>query len=318
MIFRRDEEKIKPGIRSVKRTSLSELFIRQHLRAVTRSLPAAQRGNADSLHQARVASRRLREALPIVAKGTRGRKLEREERRLTRALGPVRELDVALMMLDELEGSASASRVPRRAIATLRHVIGEERRLLHRDMCRRISEVDLGKLQARAIAAARKKGPKRARGRIADPARLAEAEQRAARRALALRAGIENASGIYLPDRLHEVRIAIKKLRYAMELTRELSGSRAVARIRALKKAQDLLGRMHDLEVLIAHTRGVQGASRVPTLRVSGHLDQLVRHLERECRRLHGEYIASRRTLLSICDDVEKTGKRTAAAASAV
>ena len=65
---------------------------------------------------------------------------------------------------------------------------------------------------------------------------------------------VENAAGLYLPDRLHEVRIAVKKLRYALEITKELSGSRATASILALKRAQDLLGRMHDLEVLIART----------------------------------------------------------------
>ena len=263
----------------------------------------------------------MREALPVVAKGARGRKLERMVRRLTRALGPVRELDVALMMLDELEGSAPALGVPRSAITTLRQVIGEERRLLHQDMCRRISEVDLDKLEARAIAAARKKrstrSPKQSRGRAADRARLATAEERGARRAVALRAAIENASSIYLPDRLHEVRIAIKKLRYAMELSRELSGSRAEARIRALRDAQDLLGRMHDLEVLIARTRAIQGASHVPNLRVSGHLDQLVRHLEHECRQLHGRYTASRRKLLSICEYVEQAAERAAGAVSA-
>ena len=78
---------------------------------------------------------------------------------------------------------------------------------------------------------------------------------RAARRAEGLRAAIENAAGIYLPDRLHEVRIAVKKLRYALEIARDLSGSRATARIRTLKRVQDLLGRMHDLEMLIARTR---------------------------------------------------------------
>src|SRR3712207_6954937 len=50
--------------------------------------------------------------------------------------------------------------------------------------------------------------------------------------------------------RSHEVRIAVKKLRYALELVRELSGSRATAHLRTLKKVQDLLGRMHDFEIL--------------------------------------------------------------------
>ena len=65
----------------------------------------------------------------------------------------------------------------------------------------------------------------------------------------------------------------------------------------ALKRAQDLLGRMHDLEVLIARTRAVQGSPQAPNLRLSGDLDQLVRRLEMECRLLHGHYMASRAQL---------------------
>ena len=49
----------------------------------------------EAVHQARVASRRLREVLPIVlAPGGRTERLRRTVRRLTRTLGPVRELDV--------------------------------------------------------------------------------------------------------------------------------------------------------------------------------------------------------------------------------
>jgi hypothetical protein len=64
-----------------------------------------------------------------------------------------------------------------------------------------------------------------------------------------------------------------------------------------LKRAQDLLGRIHDLEVLIARTRAIQGSSNAPTLRVSADMDLLVRRLETECRRLHGRYIAMRAPL---------------------
>jgi CHAD domain-containing protein len=248
-----------------------------------------------------------------VAPGARGRKLEKSVRRLTRALGPVRELDVALLMLDELE---RIDDVPKPAVAKLRQVVNEERRLLHETMCRRLDKVDLDKLRARALAAGRKRAEP-ARTGVADAKRLAAAEQRAARRAAVLRAAMENASSIYLADRLHEVRIAIKKLRYAMEIARELRRSHATARIRLLKQAQDLLGRMHDLEVLIARTRAVQGASSAPNLRVSAHLDRLVRRLETECRQLHGQYMASRHKLLALCDHVEHAADRQAGTASA-
>jgi CHAD domain-containing protein len=102
-----------------------------------------------------------------------------------------------------------------------------------------------------------------------------------------------------------------------MEIARELRRSKATARIRTLKAAQDLLGRMHDLEVLIARTRAVQGAASAPNLRVSAHLDRLVRRLENECRQLHGQYMASRNKLFAICDQVEHVVERRGGAASA-
>jgi CHAD domain-containing protein len=277
------------------RSAPSELLIRQRLRALEKNLPAAAKGNVDALHQARVASRRIREALPLVSAGSRGRRLERQMRKITQALGPVRELDVALQILDEMEHSGEVSRS---ALSRLRQAVSRERQLLYVDMKRRLDGWNLEKVRKRALGAARRSG---ARG-VRDPKRLARAQQRAARRAERLRMAIENAAGIYLPDRLHDVRIAVKKLRYAMELVRELSGSRAQAKLRTLKNSQDLLGRIRDLEVLIARIRGVQGAAGAPNLKLSAELDRLVRRFENDCRQLHGQYMSSRQTLLAICD----------------
>jgi CHAD domain-containing protein len=274
----------------------SELLIRQRLRALEKNLPAAASGNRDALHQARVATRRMREALPLLVPGDRARRLERQMRKITQALGPVRELDVALQILDEIEASGEASHA---AVSRLRQAVARERQSLHDDMRRRIEDTDLDKLRKRALGAARRCAVGTTRR---DPVRIGRARQRAARRAERLQVAIENASTIYLPDRLHDVRIAVKKLRYALELVRELSGSRAMARLKVLKKAQALLGRMHDLEVLIARTRAVQGSPGGPPLKLSGELDRLVRRFETECRQLHGHYMASRRALLETCE----------------
>jgi CHAD domain-containing protein len=124
---------------------------------------------------------------------------------------------------------------------------------------------------------------------------------------------MDAAGAMYLPDRLHQVRIAVKKLRYALEIARDLSGSRAEVRIRFLKRVQDLLGRMHDLEILIARTRGLQAAD-VRDLKVSSDLDLLVRRLETEARQLHGQYINTRRNLLEICNRVVATAETQRAA----
>jgi CHAD domain-containing protein len=294
----------------MRRAPASDLLIRQRLTALSRALPAAQQGDARSLHQARVASRRLREALPLVASGDRRRRLERKVRGITRALGPVRELDVALQILDELE----TSDVPRPAVRRLRQAVLDERRSLHRDMLRRLDRCDLDKLAKKAIAAARQQD-ERATAKRATPRRAAAAKVRVARRAEALSEAMATAAGLYLPDRLHEVRIAVKKLRYALEVWGAVSKARVATQIRTLKQAQELLGRMHDLEVLIARTRGVQGSSKAPSLKLSGELDTLVRRLETECRELHGHYITSRRSLQTLCDRVAAASPRRAAAA---
>src|SRR5262245_59462368 len=91
--------------RTASRTSPSELLIRQRLAALSRTLPGARKGDVHAVHQARVATRRIREALPLIAQGRSGKSLRKSVRKLTRVLGPVRELDVALLNLDQLRTS---------------------------------------------------------------------------------------------------------------------------------------------------------------------------------------------------------------------
>ncbi|MEY4636087.1 MAG: hypothetical protein RJA55_1885 [Acidobacteriota bacterium] len=89
---------------------------------------------------------------------------------------------------------------------------------------------------------------------------VAHAVAQAGKRACRLRATITRAGGRYLAERLHRVRIEAKKLRYALEIQRELARSRSRLHLNRLKTPQDLLGRMHDLEILIDNTRAVQAS----------------------------------------------------------
>jgi CHAD domain-containing protein len=289
----------------------SELMIRQRLLALSRTLPSARNGEPEGIHQARVATRRMREALPLVTRGSKGRKLKKTVTRLTRALGRVRELDVALINLDEVIADGA---MHMEGIDLLRANLEEERQRLYTDMAERIERVDLDRLQRKALAAAARYAA--SEGEADAARRLRAVIKRAARRAIALQAAIDNAGGIYLPDRLHEVRIAVKKLRYVLEIARELSRSRASARIRMLKTVQDLLGRMHDLEMLIMRIRALQGSDRAPTLKVSADLDRLVRRLEMECRQLHVRYMGLKKKLLELCDYVAAADDRRSASAA--
>src|SRR5215510_1054302 len=128
----------------------SELLIRQRLLALTRALPSARNGDVVAIHQARVATRRVRAALSIVTRGSKGRKVTKVVSRLTRALGRVRELDVAILSLDELASDAS---VTREGIDLLRAILTEERERLCADMALGIEHVNLEKLQRKALTA---------------------------------------------------------------------------------------------------------------------------------------------------------------------
>src|SRR3954471_6580562 len=130
---------------------LVRLFERR-TRALRRQLAAAVAGKDTGVHQARVASRRLREAIPVLTEGlqhTKAGKAQRKIRRLTQALGTVRELDVTLHLIDEL---AERPAVPRAALAEVRALVIEEREQRRGVMLERLDAVDAHKLSRRLEA----------------------------------------------------------------------------------------------------------------------------------------------------------------------
>ncbi len=259
----------------------------RRLRALARNLPAGLAGDVRGVHQARVASRRLRDTVPVVAAATRdekSRKKQRTLKRLTRALGTVREMDVALAMLGE-RPLAGAS--PRPAVELVRARLNGERASRRRLMVERVAAIDFEKLARRVREAARAaamSGRETAwRGALA---------RRLARRAILLRGAIEAAGALYEPEALHKVRIAVKKLRYALELADETGAAPARAEVVVLKTMQDTLGRLHDLQVLRAHVRAIAaGPTRRQAVSVDA-LDTVGRAMEDESRALHARYMA--------------------------
>ncbi len=85
-------------------------------------------GQAERVHDMRVATRRLRAALEVFAvcfPPKEQRHVLREIRRLARALGERRDCDVQIELLDDLEGTISGSE--RRAVRMLRAGLVRER-----------------------------------------------------------------------------------------------------------------------------------------------------------------------------------------------
>jgi CHAD domain-containing protein len=127
-------------------------------------------------------------------------------------------------------------------------------------------------------------------------------DARVSRRASALKHAIDDASAMYLQGRVHVVRIALKKLRYGLELRAEAAGTKTTPDLRLLKRMQELLGRLHDLQVLIDRVRQVQASLTPPNVAAWRDLDTLVTLLEQSCRRLHARYVSDRHLLVDVCD----------------
>ena len=121
-----------------------------------------------------------------------------------------------------------------------------------------------------------------------------------AHRAARVRSAIQAAGAVYVPERLHDIRLAVKKLRYAAEVLAEARHQRAPAAIGTLRTAQDLLGRLHDVEVLIERIRDLQASSS--DLTADHRLGSLAYALEVDCRRLHARYMGNRAPLIAIAD----------------
>jgi len=279
--------------------ALPARLLRRRILSLLDALPAATSGDVTSVHRARVASRRLRAVLPVLAEAAESESLDRAQkqvRRITRSLGPIREIDVALGHLGEVGAASGATP---RAIAKVRAHLVNERTARRRAMLEVITPATLHKLKDRLHRA-----PHGHAASADHDVEVRGARRRVVERARALEGEIQRVGGLYVPERLHAVRIAAKKLRYALEVERELTRSRAVARINRLKRLQDTLGEIHDFEILLEHVRDVQARLAGSDLRTAAELDILVRTLEERCREGHAVFLRNRGALTGLCEAI--------------
>jgi len=260
-------------------------ILRKRLNALSDELVSVRDGDVEAIHRTRVATRRLREALPIAAADHHTAKdLGRRLRDVNRVLGPVRELDVLSELIVELQNEGRFS-------GDALHAVGRAVKGARRKVARRLgsSVRKLEKLTTRLddmVAELRSKDAADLR-KIRRDWRWAT-QARVLHRAGRVQSAMDHAGVLYASGPLHDVRVAIKKLRYAMELSDEI-GEVQPGAVKTLKSAQDLLGRQHDLEVFLMWGRQVQASANKHAS--WGELVTLTRAIERDCRELHARYI---------------------------
>jgi CHAD domain-containing protein len=258
----------------------------RHLTQCSRELARARRGVVRGVHQARVASRRLREGLgaldAALPTDTRRRAL-RVLRTLSQALGVVRECDVTLDLITT-EAERFAWSAP--TVAHIRAAVAAERRRHHRQLLHTVAETEWPAVFSQVRKRVRRLSATQVRSHAG-----ASAKGRRAKRARALSKALSAVGAVYVPDHLHALRIAAKKLRYALEWEQQIGGKAWVRERRLLEAAQEELGDWHDRLIL---------QERIHRLRRSGDhhrgmiadFKHMAAELERECRARHAAILA--------------------------
>ena len=277
---------------SMARRSPIDSLLAARTTALDAAVPAALSGEPTAVHRARVASRRLREVVPILepvasSAGRAGAAV----RRLTRALGPVRELDVTAALYDEW---ARASPVHPLAQAAVRGTLARARAAAMRAMRRTLSPARRTKLRlALEALAADADGVG-----VADIA--ATVEGRVAQRARRVMRALDRLGVLYAPERLHAVRIAVKQLRYALEVRGRLRRVPTAASLRQLRAVQETLGRAHDLHVLGEHLRQVEARIVTRSRPAARDLRRMASGIDDTCRQHHAAFLGRRAALRTL------------------
>lgn len=213
----------------------------------------------EALHDMRVASRRLREALEIFAfcfSPKSYNRLYERVRRVTRALGRARDADVAVDYFSKLLGE-NQNVIEQVALQDILRRLAKQQARRRAQMQEELDKVQPADLVARfekAFTHLERTPPSRQHGSRTALLLARRLFAQRLREVFACRRLIQGENDI---DGLHNLRIAVKKLRYAMETLAFAGGAHVKENLKFFKKLQTVLGDLHDRDVFgaIVHKR---------------------------------------------------------------
>jgi len=218
------------------------------VRAILKREDAVRANDIESVHQMRVATKRLREAARLFRPAFGRRRMAghiAHLQTLNTALGSVRELDVLGLHIKELgereEGLGECLKPLIEATA--------QRRAQANAKLIPVLDGTLGLLEqdfAELLMERTKKRKPVWRMRFVDLG--CQSVEKRVLRAFALEQAARDPKAV---TEFHQMRIAIKKLKYAMELFMGVLGKRTKKAYKAVSALQELMGLVHDCDVLL-------------------------------------------------------------------
>jgi CHAD domain-containing protein len=238
-------------------------------------------GDAAAIHKMRVATRKLQASLDLLELPNdpfHVRAIKKDLRRRRRSLSRVRNYDVFLAMMKG--PGLNSNRILKREL--------EARRAEHFDRARLILEAaGLNPLAAQieAMVLAISSGPIRANA-IAERSAARLQERLSQLRDLAKLPEDPND-----PEQVHQLRIAIKRLRYLLEVLSEILPANLSGALAWLRSKQDELGRWHDLYLFEEEIISIASRRKFLRENLSGaaKLLEMALRLRRKRKRLSGE-----------------------------
>jgi CHAD domain-containing protein len=266
---------------------LTTSLLKQRIRAVFRQFPKGLAGDEEAIHQLRVAGRRLRTALPLLARKPDGKRVTRALRLLRdvgRTAGASRDRDVSLALFEKrLKGVEEPTAEQRVLLRRLRAARSRSRGRLAEGL------LDL------EIAGLRRDLRKVLERGAADVftvlRRVAEARETGGS---ALIAGLAEIGDRYEPEAIHGLRRRGRQLRYAAEVAAHVRPE-ATEAAPLWKAMQDAIGDLHDHQVLARWltTQAVAAAARGQSALAAAAWTEHAAALE-EAQRRHREFLDSR------------------------
>jgi CHAD domain-containing protein len=291
---------------------LAAKYIRRQAKQLAEQLEGVRAAeDIEFVHRARVATRRLRTALRMFDGCFTSRQVRRWQqaiRRTTARLGDARDRDVQIEYLCGTLSTLNAKecfpgiarvlvQVERNRERLQRKVVKAVDRLEAKGVLRKMRRVSKGILRDAALA----EPP------ALSPAAYIKTEQHVRRQLDELLRQQDSLADPQCRERHHAMRIAAKRLRYALEIARSVYPGELEQAVEAIKRVQTLLGDVHDCDVWTEHLDAFEAAERVRITALFGHAGRLVRlragieHL-REDRRRHREEVF--RQLVEYWDDL--------------
>jgi CHAD domain-containing protein len=244
------------------------------LRAVCKEIEGVRAGDdVEHVHDMRVASRRLRNALTLFEDCFPPKQFsawKKRTRRLTRALGAARDGDVQILFLAEFLTNLHEP-AHRPGVGRLRLRLEQRRAKLQERVVRALDRFETEDTVADLEHALRELGMDNA-GSFSDEL-YALAARHISKRTSAL---LQYEPFVARPECVaehHAMRIAAKHLRYTLEVFAPLYSDELQMTLEAARDVQEQLGQIHDCDVWVDFLPVFIEAERVRTLDYAGRLD---------------------------------------------